>query len=389
MENKHNKNPIHSLDGLNPTELNDLKLEIERRMAEYRQTGETSETTNVADLNTLHQLIGEIDRLTSELQQRDEELEQEHKKNNFLSLNSILPNVHVKPNNKLANKITNGLLDIGEFQLIVSGKKAEKEIRTTVKLAYENNNINLSSNIKFTPYDRVVQDAVATLYHAGNEVFTPAMIYRAMNGLTEKETPTAQAIGAVTKSIEKSRRIMVEIDFTDEAIAYDKKVSRFVYNGHLLDSKQIIIETGGKEIAAYKLLDVPILYEYAQISGQILSVPIEILNTKAELNSTDEVIVIRDYLLRNIEGMKSKTFRRSRNILFESIYKELEVTPESHSNYKKKTQKIRSQAESVLRQWIKYAYIKGFSRYNKGKTIVGITIELEQAEQTIIANSKE
>jgi len=382
---KANKNTTSALDGLNPTELNNLKLEIERRMADYKQTGEPqvaeiATISSITDVNTLHQLINEINRLT-------EELEQERKKNNFLSLQSILPNIHVKPNNKLANKITDGLLDIGEFQLIVSGKKAEKEIRTTVKLAYENSNINLSSNIKFTPYDRVVQDAVATLYHAGNEVFTAAMVYRAMNGSTSQESVKSQAIGAVTKSIEKSRRIIVDIDFTTEAKNYDKNVSETIYNGNLLSCELIKVKSGGKVLEAYKLLVAPILYRYAQISGQIISVPIEILNTKAEINSTDEVIVIRDYLLRNIEGMKSKTFKRSRNILFESIYKELEVTPESHSNYKKKTQKIRSQTESILTQWIKYAYIKGFSRYNKGKTIMGITIELGATEQMIIVDS--
>jgi len=53
-------------------------------------------------------------------------------------LKSVIPKNHVKPNNKLANKITKDIVEEGEFSLVVSGKKAKKEVFTKVMLAYDN-----------------------------------------------------------------------------------------------------------------------------------------------------------------------------------------------------------------------------------------------------------
>jgi hypothetical protein len=136
----------------------------------------------------------------------------EYRKNNPLPVNaetmevlkSVIPKRHVKPNNKLANKITKNLVDEGEIELIVSNKKAKKEVFTKVMLAYDNRYIDLSGQ-KYTPYDREVYDGVVTLYAAGNNIVTPAMVYRAMNGLTESDKISPQTLSAVIKSLDKSR----------------------------------------------------------------------------------------------------------------------------------------------------------------------------------------
>lgn len=47
-------------------------------------------------------------------------------------LKSVIPKRHVKPNNKLTNKMTKNIVDEGEFDLVVSGKKAKKEVCTKV-----------------------------------------------------------------------------------------------------------------------------------------------------------------------------------------------------------------------------------------------------------------
>ena len=166
------------------------------------------------------------------------------------------------------------MCESGERELKVNNKNSKKEVTTKVMLNYENENVQLISRLKFTPYDREVYDGVITLYEAGNEIVTPSMVYRAMNGLTETEYIKSEAILKIKESIDKSRFIKTVIDYTDEAKMYNHTVDKTTYEGYLLACNKITVEAGGTKQEAYKLLDKPILYEYAQISGQIISVPI-------------------------------------------------------------------------------------------------------------------
>ena len=291
-------------------------------------------------------------------------------------LRSIIPKKHIKPNNKLANKITKDVVDEGEFNLIVSSDKARKEVYTKVMLSYDNENIQLSGQ-KYTPYDREVYDGVVTLYAAGNNIVTPTMVYRAMNGLTESEYISPQALEAVTKSLDKSRRIYTIIDYTDEAKMYNKKVEKTTYEGYLLAAEKIKVKINGKEHEAYQILS-PILYKYAQISGQIISVPIKYLQTKDAVRSTDEVIVVRGYLLRQIEWLRNTKTNRSDNITYQSIYEELEVSKIvlDQKAYENKTAKIRSNVKAILEEWKEQGYIINYAEYKERNRLIGIKIML-------------
>jgi len=292
-------------------------------------------------------------------------------------LKSVIPKKHVKPNNKLANKITKNIVDEGEFNLIVSGKKAKKEVFTKVMLAYDNKYINLAGQ-KYTPYDREVYDGVVTLYVAGNDIVTPATVYRAMNGLAENEKPSPQALEAVTKSLDKSRYMQATIDYTEEAKLYNKKIQKTIYQGYLLAAEKIIVKISGNEHEAYKLLRKPILYEYAQISGQIITVPSKLLQTKDAVRGTDEVIIIRGYLLRQIEWLRNNNTYRSDNITYQGIYEELEISKIVLNNtaYKNKTRAIRNNVKAILEEWKEQGYIIDYKEYQEGKTLTGVKIML-------------
>jgi hypothetical protein len=292
-------------------------------------------------------------------------------------LKSIIPKNHIKPNNKLANKMTKNIVDEGEFDLVVSGKKAKKEVLTKVMLYYDENKVKLSGREKFMPYDREVYDGIVSLYEAGNELITPTMVYRAMNGLTETEKISLQALESVTKSLDKSRFIRINIDYTEEAKLYNKHIEKTKYEGYLLAAEKITIKISGEEHEGYKLLRKPILYEYAQISGQIITVPSKLLQTKDAVRGTDEVIVIRGYLLRQIEWIKSdKTNRGNNYITYQGIYQELGILKFNLGEvpYKKKTAKIRSHVKAVLDEWINEGYILKYEEYKEGKSITGVTI---------------
>jgi len=289
------------------------------------------------------------------------------------SLKSILPQRSIKPYNKLANEITRDLVNFGEFSLVVSKPGAKKEITTRVMLSYVTENVSLSGRSSFTPYDREVHDGVVTLFEAGNNIITPVMVYRAMNGMLETEKISPQAIGAVTRSLEKSRSITVKIDFSQEAQSYGKDC-KATYEGYLLACNKVTVSAGGKIQEAYKLLSKPILYEYAQVSGQIINVPIALLQTKEAVRSTDEVIVIRGYLLRQIWGMKSKSFARNNRISYEGIYTELEMGNLSEKAFSDKALKIRRHVDALLHEWIGQKFITGFIIYKEKNAHKGVSI---------------
>ena len=239
----------------------------------------------------------------------------------------------------------------------------------------EGKDISLEGRMKITPYDREVHDAVVTLHVAGNKIVTPEMVYRAMNGMTESEKLSPQAIDAVTRSMDKSRYTTLKIDFSQEAQAY-KKDCKAIYEGYLLACDKLTVSTGGRTKEAYRLLREPILLEYSKISGQIITVPIKLLQTKGNIRSTEDVIVLRGYLLRQIEGMKSRTFHRINKIAYKSIFTELDILPDNYANYKEKTRKIREHVIAILGGWVKQNYIKNYEQYKNGKKIEGVEITI-------------
>lgn len=290
------------------------------------------------------------------------------------SLESIIPQNYIIPNNKLANELTKDFPLDKEVELKVSkkGGKGEKEICSYASIKYETDNLSITNKQHFTPYDRVVHNAICSLFEAGNSMFTVDMVYRAMNGLTKSEKVSPQAISMVTSSIEKSRYIKATIDFTQEA--KDRKslvdIKETYLSDMLLSVKEIVVTTGGTTKRAYVFNSKPILYCYSQQVGQVISVPIKLLETKGAVRSTDEVIILREYLLRRIEGMKCKNMLFSSKILYESIYDQLQLTNPT----KEKAHATRNHVKTILGYWKESKYIDAFEEYKDGKTYKGISI---------------
>ena len=285
-------------------------------------------------------------------------------------LNSIIPQNYIIPNNKLINKMVKGEAPYNEeFDLRIN-KEAKKKIITKVSLNYDDSNIQIyDKDRRFTPYDRTVHNAVCSLFEAGNTNFTPEQVYRAMNGLDDQQYVSPQSVGAITRSLDKQRQIYAKVDYTNEAKAYRKDVRSCIVEDHILSAKKITLEAGGHKVTGYKLNNKPILYEYAQLTGQVLTVPSKLLNTKDVIRSTEDVIIIREYLIRRIEVMK-KNKDQSNRILLERVYEELNE-PEPT---KKKALKIRNIIEKLLSKFVSEKYIKNFEFYKEGRAFKGIEI---------------
>lgn len=312
-------------------------------------------------------------------------------------LSSVLPEKYVMPNNKLANTLTRGIINVGEITLEESRRGAKKLIETTCILTYEGDNVHLSGRQPFTEYDRNVYNAVSSLYVYGDQshVVTPAMVYRAMTGLTDSEKPTAGQLAAVTRSLDKMRFIRARIDCTAELQARRVTLNSQQINGgeidtYLLTADAIKVKAGGQTVKAYHIIKTPILYEYAAAVKQVLTLPASMLDVKEldssgaittrSLSNTEPRILIKGYLIRRIEGMKGNNGLNNPVIALYDYRKNGDThqglysiagKPEAD---RKEMQRIREDAEKMLAYWRATGYIKSFETQTERKKITGYKI---------------
>lgn len=318
-------------------------------------------------------------------------------------LTSVLPEKYVVPNNKLANTMTKGIIDIGKITLEESRRDAKKLVETTCILTYEGDNVHLSGRQPFTEYDRNVYNAVSSLYVYGDQshVVTPAMVYRAMTGLTDSEKPTAGQLAAVTRSLDKMRFIRARIDCTEELkmrriTLNSKQINGGEIDTYLLTADAIKVQAGGQTVRAYRIIKTPILYEYAAAVKQVLTLPASVLDVKeisemtvdgakmltigARLPNTESRILIKGYLIRRIEGMKGKNGLNNPVI---ALY-DYERDGETHQGLysiagnpdptRTEANRIRDDAEKMLAYWAATGYIKAFEAQTQRIKITGYKI---------------
>ena len=288
-------------------------------------------------------------------------------------LKSIIPETFYITNNKLSNEITKDFVNKGQIELVVMKSRKKGDVTTYNSLTYDDENIKITGRYEFTAYDRAIHNAVCSLYVAGNDIVTPAMVYRTMNGMTETEYVSSQAIEAVKNSLDKSRFLRLRINFTEEAKARNINVDRAEIDNYLLPAKVITVEAGGNRIDAYKIYETPALYKYAQYTKQIISIPLELLDTKEATRNTEEIIPIKEYLIRRIEIMRHDR-TMSNKILYDTIFEEAGIGQINRD----KSYDLRKGIKAILNLWKNQNYIKDFQEYKQGNSIKGIKIFINE-----------
>lgn len=290
------------------------------------------------------------------------------------------PEKYPMANNKLINSMTKDIIpyDGTEWDLLVhEGRKPEERV---VAINYKSDVIKIrEKDARFTTYDREIHNAICSLHDEGLVIFSPQQVYRTMNHLHEGETVSPQSVSAVTRSIDKMRSMEVKVDYSEEtkekhkALPPEKLKDFFIVEGSILSADKIRASAGGHNVTAYRMHSKPIIYEYAQLYKQVITVPSILLDTKDIIRNTPEVTVIRGYLIRRIEEMKNQKNRmHSKSILFKTLFEEIGLKDPSP----KKTKKVRDQIELLLCHFTDDKYIQGFDFYKSGRSFKGIEISI-------------
>ncbi|MDE7104743.1 MAG: hypothetical protein K2O36_02550 [Ruminococcus sp.] len=299
------------------------------------------------------------------------------------TLQSKLPEWHTMPIQKLASELQHDLINNGAIDLIVAGKGKKNEITSYVLATYEQPEAITMTGKPYTEFDRQVQDAVSSLWEYGHKdhIITPDMVARAMTHKTQTEKVSPQFKGAVTKSIEKMRRIHITLDASEEikkrkSTLDGEQIDSFKVDDYLLSLKGIEIGAGGKTVKGYLIQSEPLLLTYAKMTKQLATVDAQLLDIKEvdkkgnitiSIKSNEARVAINGYLLRRIAVMKNdrrtnKKPKQSNIILFESLFEETGIPQDSHAR------RMKDYAFQVLDYFKAMDYIKGYTkRKSKGK----------------------
>lgn len=303
------------------------------------------------------------------------------------------PKNYYIPNNKLAKSLTKDAVDGGALELVVSGQASKKEIVTRCLLSYEGDKVKLQGQRPFTEFKRTLYNGIVSLFVDGDEshIMTPAMIYRAANGITDGTDPSAGMKAAITRAVNEMRYIAAEIDFTDEAKMYRSNVDNYYVRDTILDVRELSVSISGKPYTAFYVKQPPLLYEYAQVSKQIARLPPHLLDIRqvpknkagkiekgkapgGRISNNDRRMAVKSYLLRRIYDMQHDP-TLSRNIIFDTMNDE--IATESDKTFTAKEQRnIREYIPQVLDYWTHQNFIKGYEPVKGGNKIRGYAIKI-------------
>ena len=346
----------------------------------------------------------------------------------------ILPGHHIMPNNAAINALhAKDAIGAGAFdEPVIKADKSHAE--TTVYIMAEfkpDDNGTVITSKRLTEDERQIADALISLWieakkTGADPVFSIDMIYRAMPGNGDR--PSKKRREEIETAIEKLRYLHVHIDATDELrrrgiIAED---ASFVFDDFYITAQKgkYTIKNGGQQIVAYKMKGEPIMYQYSEMTGQLLSVQrkhIEIQKTKdGELTGkriamTSQRQAMTGYMLRRIrtiqrdhkdaaEKLRKHTNRREQDIaqgkppreaktledftklspviLFDTIFAETGAETSDRAQEKAN----RDFCFMVLDFWKATGLIAGYEVRKKKKSFDAIVIKFDDEEKPTAKN---
>lgn len=265
---------------------------------------------------------------------------------------------------ELADEIT--MLENGQLQYAFTVSKADAKTQRAVML-------DIADKVKgLTKFDKSVINAVFSIIEAGNTTFTSKQV---AIQTTQNKVPNKNTVGAYTKSIDKMRTIIHNVDVTEHYKLNNGDtdgLNKLEVEGYLLPVEAIAITmNNGTKVKGYGLIKRPVLLAYAKETKQIHTVSNEVLNVP--VNKTENVIIMRDYLIQQIGIIYNAHSKLSNNILISTVldYAGFDLMD---MDRRRKAEQI-NHIKAMIEYWNKIKYIEYGYKFNyKGRTLESITI---------------
>lgn len=311
---------------------------------------------------------------------KEKKLKEAEKRGDNEFLQSIKPTLAIINNSLVDNKLAEieKASRSGHSAAVRVDKGGKGKVKVIAFLSYDDKNIQITGR-QLTPLDKTVHNAICSLYEAGNFIFTPEMVYRAMNGLTDSERIVEErgTLEPIIDSIEAGRFRRFSVNAEEQIKKYYPAVKKFTYESYFLPLDKVTVTlNNGETREAYRFLSAPPLYEYSKNIKQVISVDIKLLDSGKTLKNSPTIAVIREYLIKRISNMKSEKAAgaNSHNIKYSTIFESTGID-ESKLSYTQRNRK-REQIRKILDYFVSEQFIAGYAEYKKGRTYEGIQIQL-------------
>ena len=262
--------------------------------------------------------------------------------------------------------------------IVEVGKKGGKPVKTFVSINVDElQGVTLSNGVMVNPFNRAIHNVAVSLYAAGNKHITPRMIYEAMNGYQRKHKPPEQLYEAIMESMRKLIRTFIKIDATEEADKFGLDTLRL--ENYLLPAKITTVAMNGQEVEAFSFMDEPPLYTYASKKKQISRCDIGLL--AADISTTPENVVIRDYLLERVTTFKSKKSKLLNVIRYDTLYDYLELTAPNDTALRDKKRDVRTKVHTILNAWETAGFIEGYEEEFENRVVAKVRVFVAEKTQ--------
>lgn len=214
-------------------------------------------------------------------------------------------------------------------------------------------------------YDKLIANAVYTLWERGDMIFTEAMVYRTINGLSNTEKVRQRQIDDIKSRLDKLSLIRVRIDATEHARLIHKGTKSFVLESYLLPLEHIKFDAfNADEIDCYKLMKEPAVLEYSKAVHQVVSVDRSLIDTRSVIRNNADVAVIRANLIQFVEAVKNENnnFHGTR-LTYKELFDKIDPNMSRQVQSKK-----RQQISKILDYYVSIGYIKAYESDLNGIT---------------------
>lgn len=259
----------------------------------------------------------------------------------------------------------------------------ELPVQTRVFIEYSKLQVDQRLQESLNGFDWEVMDAIATLYTKPGDIIYLDSIYRVILGKKTGYPVTEPQRRMVDESIEKMRKISIELKILDlyedssiNTALRSKNVKKGITRNYLIPCT---IHEDQDSINGYtygiRLLEEPPLLTYAKALGQISLYPPALIDTP--LIKTRNVISLQSFLLRSIDQMyRDRDYGNEFSAVVEA--KAIYQIAGKEKNTDREKARWREKTEKLLEYWIQKGYIDGYEvvRVTERQTVKGYRINL-------------
>ena len=267
-----------------------------------------------------------------------------------------------------------------EDSIIINyGTEPEEYCIRQINLNFSIHSVNQAiNNTHLTYWDMVVMDAIYTIMKNINNIMTVDMIAQVISGDLHQKITTKRRT-AIEQTIYKLKSIKCHISQGE----VPNKIKDAKYDGYLLSIEKVKAryKSNGTEKDAYMISEIPILYQHAESGHKIIAIPADYLDLQTNINNTDEVVMIKRYVINRVMQIvdEKKRFNSDRLSFYweehtgkesksKGLFAELGYCPDDSNYWKKVKSRINKTVIASLERLKILAVIKAYTPYREDGT---------------------